>query len=341
MKQKPVNLALQGGGAHGAFTWGVLDYLLEDARLEMAAISGTSAGAINAVAIADGLARGDPDTARERLYELWRAVSDVGRFSPVQRAPLDVYMGNWNLDHSPGFWWSEMLAQMTSPYVTNPFDYNPLRDILARTVDFDRVRQCDKLTLFISATNVETGRVKVFDHGTLTLEAVMASTCLPMLFKAVEIEGVPYWDGGYMGNPVLFPFNHCTRSADIVVVQINPVERKGTPTTAQEILNRVNEITFNASLLRELRAIEFVTRLLDQKHLDPKTYRRLHVHVIENQEQLLSLGATTKLNVEWRFLQHLHQIGRDTAAQWLDEHYEKIGQCSSIDLRAMFEGVRM
>jgi NTE family protein len=194
--------------------------------------------------------------------------------------------------------------------------------------------------LYISATNVNTGRVKVFDHRELTLDMVMASTCLPMLFKAVEIDGVPYWDGGYMGNPALFPFNHGTQSADIVVVQINPVERTGTPTTTQEILNRINEITFNASLLRELRAIDFVTRLLDDNQLDPTAYRRLHVHLIENQDQLNPLGATTKLNAEWNFLRHLHDIGRETAARWLDEHFDRIGNGSSIDLRAMFQGRR-
>lgn len=339
MQNKQVNLALQGGGAHGAFTWGVLDCLLEDGRLDVEAISGTSAGALNAVAMADGLMRGGADEARQCLHDLWRAISDVAGWSPIQRTALDVFMGNWSLDHSPGFWWSEMMSRMTSPYFFNPLDYNPLRDIVESKVDFERVRACDRLKLFVSATNVETGRVKVFDHRELTLDMVMASACLPLLFKAVEIDGVPYWDGGYMGNPSLFPFNRATESADIVIVQINPVERKGTPTTAQEIMNRINEITFNASLLRELRAIDFVRRLVEQGRLDGGEYRNLRVHMIGNHEELNPLGATSKLNAEWRFLKHLHDVGRETARSWMNENYERIGEASTVDLRAMFQGL--
>lgn len=338
MSPKTVNLALQGGGAHGAFTWGVLDCLLETGRLSVEAISGTSAGALNAVAMADGLMRSGPEGARERLYDIWKSISDVARWSPIKRAPLDIFMGNWSLDYSPGFWWSEIMSRMTSPYFFNPMDYNPLRDIVEEHVDFERVRNCDCLKLFVSATNVETGRVKVFDHNELTVDMVMASTCLPLIFKAVEIDGVPYWDGGYMGNPSLFPFNHATESTDIVIVQINPVERKGVPTTAHGIMNRINEITFNSSLLRELRAIDFVRRLLDQGHLNGDSYRELHVHVIENQEKLNPLGATSKINAEWDFLEHLHDLGRETALQWIDEHFSDIGKRSTVDLREMFQG---
>ncbi|MGA8260369.1 MAG: patatin-like phospholipase family protein [Arenicellales bacterium] len=339
MTAKSVNLALQGGGAHGAFTWGVLDRLLDEERLHVEAISGTSAGALNAVAFADGLDRGGADAARQCLHDLWRAISDVSNWSPIHRAPLDIFMGNWTLDYSPGFWWSEVMSRMTSPYFFNPLDYNPLRDIVAAKVDFDHVRRCGSVKLFISATNVETGRVKVFDHEELTLDMVMASTCLPLIFKAVEIDGVPYWDGGYMGNPSLFPFNQGTESSDVIIVQINPVERKGTPTTAQEIMNRINEITFNASLLRELRAIDFVRRLLEDGKLDGDGYRELRVHMVHNQEKLNLLGATSKLNAEWPFLEHLHDVGWDTASRWLDEHFDDIGQRSTVDLRAMFQGV--
>jgi len=339
MSGKTVNLALQGGGAHGAFTWGVLDRLLEDGRLRVEAISGTSAGALNAVALADGMTRGGFEAARECLHDLWQAISDVANWSPIHRAPLDIFMGNWSLDYSPGFWWSEMMSRITSPYFFNPLDYNPLRDIVESNVDFDCVRRCDSLKLFISATNVETGRVKVFDHRELTLDMVMASACLPMIFKAVEVDGVPYWDGGYMGNPSLFPFNRATNSADIVIVQINPVERKGTPTTGQEIMNRINEITFNSSLLRELRAIDFVRRLVDDGKLDGGDYRKLHVHIIQNQEKLNPLGATSKLNAEWKFLQHLRDVGRDTASQWIEEHFDRIGRESTVDLQAMFQGI--
>ena len=337
--EKSINLALQGGGAHGAFTWGVLDRLLEDGRICIEAISGTSAGAMNAVIVANGLMRAGEDGARESLERFWKAVSDAARLSPIQRGPIDVFMGNWSLDNSPSFILSDLLNRVTSPYDVNPFNLNPLKDILEREVDFDLVRSCDKIKVFVSATNVETGRVKVFNYHELTCEMVMASACLPFMFQAVEIDGVPYWDGGYMGNPVLFPFYNHSASDDIVIIQINPVERKGTPRTAREILSRVNEITFNSSLLKELRAIDFVRRLLDEGKLAPDDYRRLHVHVIEAQDQIMPLGASSKLNAEWAFLRHLFEIGREAASVWIETCYEHLGKRSTIDTRAMFQGL--
>jgi NTE family protein len=259
--------------------------------------------------------------------------------SPIQRGPIDVFMGNWSLDNSPSFILSDLLNRITSPYDVNPFNLNPLKDLLEREVDFDLVRSCDKIKIFVSATNVETGRVKVFNRHELTCEMVMASACLPFMFQAVEIDGVPYWDGGYMGNPVLFPFYNHSECDDIVIIQINPVERKGTPRTAREILNRVNEITFNSSLLKELRAIDFVRRLLDEGKLAPDDYRRLHVHVIEAQDQIMPLGASSKLNAEWAFLRHLFEIGREAAGVWIERCYEHLGKNSTIDTRAMFQGL--
>jgi NTE family protein len=337
--EKSINLALQGGGAHGAFTWGVLDRLLEDGRIYIEAISGTSAGAMNAVIVADGLMRAGEDGARESLARFWKGVSDAARLSPIQRGPIDIFMGNWSLDNSPSFILSDLLNRITSPYDVNPFNLNPLKDLLEREVDFDLVRSCDKIKIFVSATNVETGRVKVFNRHELTCEMVMASACLPFMFQAVEIDGVPYWDGGYMGNPVLFPFYNHSECDDIVIIQINPVERKGTPRTAREILNRVNEITFNSSLLKELRAIDFVRRLLDEGKLAPDDYRRLHVHVIEAQDQIMPLGASSKLNAEWAFLRHLFEIGREAAGVWIERCYEHLGKNSTIDTRAMFQGL--
>jgi len=337
--EKSINLALQGGGAHGAFTWGVLDRLLEDGRIYIEAISGTSAGAMNAVIVADGLMRAGEDGARESLARFWKGVSDAARLSPIQRGPIDVFMGNWSLDNSPSFILSDLLNRITSPYDVNPFNLNPLKDLLEREVDFDLVRSCDKIKIFVSATNVETGRVKVFNRHELTCEMVMASACLPFMFQAVEIDGAPYWDGGYMGNPVLFPFYNHSECDDIVIIQINPVERKGTPRTAREILNRVNEITFNSSLLKELRAIDFVRRLLDEGKLAPDDYRRLHVHVIEAQDQIMPLGASSKLNAEWAFLRHLFEIGREAAGVWIERCYEHLGKNSTIDTRAMFQGL--
>ncbi|MEZ5536258.1 MAG: patatin-like phospholipase family protein [Thiolinea sp.] len=334
---KSINLALQGGGSHGAFTWGVLDRLLEDERLLIAAISGTSAGAMNAVLVADGLGNGGRTVARERLASFWKAVSDAARFSPIQRTPIDRFMGNWSMDSSPGYLWFDMASRFFAPSQVNPLKLNPLRDILLEHVDFDDVRACQKLRLYISATNVETGRVRVFERGEVNADVVMASACLPFLFEAVEIDGAPYWDGGYAGNPPLFPLvaGQCD---DIVIVQINPIERAGTPTSAHEIHNRINEITFNQSLLKELRAIEFVHRLLEQGRLDAQEYHDMRIHIIENQDCLKPLGASSKLNAEWEFLTYLRDIGRLTASRWLEQHYAQLGKNSTVDLQAMFQG---
>ena len=337
-KKKAVNLALQGGGAHGAFTWGVLDRLLEDDRLEIEAISGTSAGAMNAAVVADGLMRAGPEGAREKLHGFWKAVSDAGRNSPIQRSPIDVFMGNWNLDTSPSYIFFDLFSRLASPYEFNPLNSNPLRDVLESVVDFETVRSCDKMKVFISATNVETGRVKVFDRHGLTADMVMASACLPFLFQAVEIDGAPYWDGGYMGNPVLFPFYNACTSNDVVIVQINPITRPGTPQTAREILNRVNEISFNSSLLKEFRAIDFVARLLEDGKLDPKHYNHILVHRIEAEEEIKPLGASSKMNAEWDFLMHLFDVGRFATDQWIGANFDDLGKRSTVDIRAMFQG---
>ncbi len=337
-RPRSINLALQGGGAHGAFTWGVLDRILEDERLLIEAISGTSAGAMNAAVVADGIMVDGRDGAREGLHHFWKAVSDAGRKSPIQRSPIDVFMGNWSLDSSPSYIFFDLLGRLASPYELNPLNLNPLQDLIEEMVDFGRVRSCDKMKIFISATNVETGRVKVFNRRQLTAEMVMASACLPFLFQAVEIDGVPYWDGGYMGNPVLHPFyGNCT-SNDVVIVQLNPITRKGAPKSAREILNRVNEITFNASLLRDFRAINFVSRLLEDGKLDKGDYKNVLVHRIEGEDEIKPLGASSKLNAEWAFLQHLFEIGRRRADSWLEQHFEDLGERSTVDIRAMYQG---
>ncbi|QDL93584.1 patatin-like phospholipase family protein [Paroceanicella profunda] len=338
MATKPVCLALQGGGSHGAFTWGVLDKLLEDGRIAISAISGTSAGAMNAVVMAEGLFEGGREGAREFLERFWKKTAEAARLSPIQRSPLNVLMGDWSLNNSFGYHVMDAMSRVISPYQSNPLNLNPLADLLAEVVDFERVRRCHEVQLFISATNVETGRVKVFRRKELTLEMVLASACLPYLYQAVEIDGVPYWDGGYMGNPSMFPFYEIKGTRDIVLIQINPMLREGTPTTAHEITDRINEITFNASLQKDLRAIEFVRRLIDAGRLDPAEYRYLDVHVIENQDVLNPLGASSKLNAEWAFLTWLRDIGRLTAEAWLEEHFDDLGRCSTVDIRGMFQG---
>ena len=335
--RKPLNLALQGGGAHGAFTWGVLDRLLEDGRVEIEAISGTSAGAMNAVVLADGFMRGGADGARERLRLFWEAVGDAAEFSPVRRGPFNLF-GNWSLDLSLGYFFFDAFTRMLSPYDFNPLNINPLKAIIERIVDFELVRSCQHLKLFISATNVETGRVRVFGGGKLTADMVLASACLPMLFQAVEIDGQHYWDGGYMGNPVLFPFFYGSKSNDILIVQINPIEREGVPRTSREILGRINEISFNASLLAELRSVEFVRRMLAESRLDSQKYRTLNIHIIEQQHAAAEFGGSSRFNAERAFLEELFEIGRKAAEKWLTENYDSIGERSTVDIRRMFSG---
>jgi NTE family protein len=336
---KSLNLALQGGGAHGAFTWGVLDRIFEDGRIWIDAISGTSAGAMNAVVAAQGMYDGGGDGARQALETFWRAVADAGRSSPVQRTWLDRAMGNWSLDNSPAYLTLDILNRIASPYVVNPLQINPLRDLVEKLVDFEKVQQCRDMPIYITATNVETGRGRTFTREEITLDVVMASACLPFMFHAVMIDGAPYWDGGYMGNPVLFPFIDESPCDDIAIVQINPVTRPGTPETAQAILNRVNEITFNSSLLKELWTIDLIDRLLAEGKVDKADFRHIKIHLIEAQDAMSPLGASSKLNTEWEFLLLLRDIGRRTAEAWIARHFDDIGQRTTVDLRAMFRGV--
>jgi len=338
--EKTINLALQGGGAHGAFTWGVLDKLFEDDRLWIQSISGASAGAMNAVVAAQGMYDGGAVGARSALRAFWKAVSDAGKGSPLKRTPLDIALGNWSLDTSPVYIWYDMMNRLTSPYQFNPFNHHPMRDILERFVDFEKIAKVDDgFTLFISATNVETGRVRVFHRHEITLDVVLASACLPFMFQAVEIDQQHYWDGGYMGNPVLLPFTEHSPIDDIVIVQINPILREGVPTNASEILNRVNEISFNSSLLRELRAIRDKNELIASGELAKERHSYTRVHMIEARKRMRPLGASSKLNTEWAFLEHLFNIGRDAAASWLTKHYDEIGKKCTVDLDEMFADI--
>lgn len=338
MKKKKINLGLQGGGAHGAFTWGVLDDLLADERIDIEGISGTSAGAINAVLLADGLARGGAEEARKRLAEFWRAASVDGNLPALQRGVVDRLFSFMPYDGSPVQAWFEAVSRYISPYDLNPLNINPLRDLIERFVDFAAVRACKDVSLFVSATNVHTGRLHVFSQEKITADVIMASTCLPFLFRAVEIDGVPYWDGGYMGNPALFPFFDATQTEDVLIVQINPVERRMTPHTQTEIMNRINEITFNSPLLGEFRAIDFVTRLIDQGRLPHGTgagqYRRINVHRIALDATFKTLTAGSKLNSDFDFFEMLKDGGARAARDFLRRHFDDIGVRSTIDLAA-------
>ena len=329
---KRIELALQGGGAHGAFTWGVLDRLLADEAIAIEGVSGTSAGAMNAVVMADGLVRGGRDGARAALERFWRAVSDAARTSPVQRTWLDHALGRWTLDLSPGYLAFDLASRLLSPYDSNPLDINPLRDLVRETVDFDNVNRCDALKVFVAATNVRTGRPHVFRQPQLGLDAVMASACLPFLFKAVEIDGEAYWDGGYMGNPALYPLVDECDARDLVIVQINPLVRAEVPKSAADIRNRVNELSFNASLLKELRAILLLKQLIDAEGLERERYRDMLIHRIHAEAEMAALGVSSKLNAEWAFLDHLRGIGWRAADRFLADHRDDLGARSTYPL---------
>jgi NTE family protein len=327
---------LQGGGAHGAFTWGVLDRLLEDDRLWVTGISGTSAGAMNAVVLAQGLADGGAESGRAALERFWSAISEAGQRSPLQRNPINMLFGSWTLDNSPAYIMFDLMSRLASPYDLNPLNINPLRDLLGAMIDFEKVRACKDAELFISATNVETGRVRVFRRHETTIDVVMASACLPQIFQAVEIDGQTFWDGGYMGNPVLFPFFEQRGPRDTVIVQINPVFRPGVPKTAREIDNRINEITFNSSLLKELRTIEFVTRMIEEGKLDASHAKPMRIHMIDARKKMRPLGSSSKLNTEWWFLTYLRDVGREAAGRWLETNYDGIGKHSTLDIPGLF-----
>ncbi len=325
MAAKPVSLALQGGGAHGAFTWGVLDAILEEGSLDPQAITATSAGAMNACALAMGRVQGGNDGARQALEDFWKAVSKAG--APFRAAAM------------PG--WAtvvDALNRAFSPYDINPFNIDPLTDILAEQIDFDAVQACTDTQLFIAATDVQTGRAKVFKGEEVTLEAIRASATLPFIHQAVEIEGVPYWDGGFTGNPALWPLFYADTPRDLVIVHINPMHRAGTPKTAEDILNRANEITFNASLLAELRAIAFVKRLIGDGMVDPDKahLRDILVHSIKADTALEAYPASTKYDTRWSFLTELRDQGREAGYEWLERCAKQVGERSTIDLRAEF-----
>jgi NTE family protein len=315
-----LSLALQGGGAHGAYTWGVLDQLLEDGRITIDAISGTSAGAVNAVMLADGLAQGGPQEAQRHLAEFWRAASFGGNLPELQRAVVERLFSF--LPQGSAVPWFGDLSRFLSPYDLNPLNINPLKDLIGRFVDFERIRAGDR-ELFITATNVITGEPRVFARQDITPEAVMASACLPLLFRAVEIDGVPYWDGGYSGNPVVLPFLNSSAAADVLIVQINPRERRKVPTTAREIMTRMNEITFNAPLIAELRALEL------------SGGRRVRLHRIVMDDH--ALDARSKLNTNFEFFSLLRKLGQRATRRFLDAHYDDIGRRSTIGLQAPAE----
>ncbi|MGY6549132.1 MAG: patatin-like phospholipase family protein [Roseinatronobacter sp.] len=330
-----IDLALQGGGAHGAFTWGVLDRILEEDRLEIEGISGTSAGAMNAAMLAMGLATGDRATAREVLTAFWRKTSEAARFSPFQRGPWERLTGNWSLDNSPAFITMDLMARLISPYSLGSMAGNPLRDLLCELLDFKRLAT-GPVKLFVTATNVHTGQGRVFRRDELTADVLLASACLPTLYQAVEIDGIPYWDGGFFGNPTMSPLVRECDSHDTFLVQINPVVRPQTPRTAREIASRLNEISFNAPLLKELRTMALMRKVIDPGHPEAKALAEMRLHRITS-DLMVTLGHSSKLNAEWPFLQMLFEEGRKAATEFGRAHHQDVGVRSTYDIDALLD----
>jgi NTE family protein len=336
VRAKRINLALQGGGTHGAFTWGALDRLLDDERVEFDGISGTSAGAINGAVLALGLIEGGREGAKKSLEAFWRSLGAAFSMSPLRATPLEKALWGWDLTNSWAWRTFETTTRMMSPYQLNPFplEYNPLRRALEQSMDLERLRTAQTgPRMFLSATNVRTGRARVFRREEITVDVLLASACLPNIFKAVEIEGEHYWDGGYLGNPAIWPLYHERMAPDIVVIQLNPLIRDEVPTSPSDIMNRLTEINFNAALMSEIRAIDFVQRMLDAGRLEQPRYRRIFLHAIEDEARMRQFKLSTKFNGEWDFLQTLRDYGREAADRFLREHFDTLGRDSTLDIR--------
>ena len=342
-----VNLALQGGGAHGAFTWGALDRLLEDASIDIDGITATSAGAMNAAALKRGWVLGGREGAREWLETFWLRIS--GLDGPMSEAVVDWLrtvspspaLTARMLELSPAVATADAITRVFSPYQFNPTNFHPLRGIVEEMLDCDTVRSQKGPKIFINATNVRDGKPRIFHGAEITADAILASACLPSLYQAIEIDDPKtgrreaYWDGGYTGNPALYPLFYRTRTADIVIVHLNPLYREELPRTASEIATRINEISFNASLLRELRNIEFVNRLIDRGVISSETMRKNHVHSVSDDKLMNMLGIVTKMTISRTLLLQLRDAGREAMTAFLDAHHDKIGRRSSVNLKAV------
>jgi NTE family protein len=329
-----LNLALQGGGSHGAFVWGVLDRLLEEETLSFEGVSGTSAGAVNAVVLADGFAAGGREGARQALRAYWQKVSDLWSRGPFKPPLIGGRNSDFGLENSPGFRFVEPMTHFASPYQLNPFNFNPFRDMLAEAIDFERVRRQKAIKLFICATDVQTAKVKIFAGDELGPDHILASTCLPLLMQAVEIDGAYYWDGMYSGNPAIYPLVYECEARDVLLVHITPAERPGVPTTSPAIMNRMQEISSNTSLIREMRMIASYNKLIEQGRMGGG--KRMLIHVIEAEEFIRAFSWSSRLNADWDFLQHLYKIGRARTDQWLKANFNRIGTESTMDLDSKY-----
>jgi NTE family protein len=338
---KKISLGLQGGGSYGAFGWGVLDRLLDDDRLDIDSISAVSGGAINAVVLADGYAHGGgPQGARRSLEKFWNALGQAALLGPLRPSPLDLMMGRHSIETSPGYLMLQLATATLSPVQLNPLNIHPLSSLLGSLVDFERVRACAPLRLFVSATNVRTGKGRIFTRTELDVTKVMASAALPQVFAPVHIDGEAYWDGSFVGNPPLAPLVDEAGAGDIVLVQNNPVARGDLPLSMADVHSRTNEIAFNIALLREISAIQHMGTVLDEEDTGRVHQGAVRLHLVSGSEVLRDISLSSKFNTDWNFIKHLHGLGQAAAERWLAQHVDCLGVQSTLQLEQVYAEAR-
>lgn len=339
VKKKILSLALQGGGSHGAFTWGVLDYLLGDERIEIEGVSGTSSGAMNATVLTYGLARGGRENARNALYTFWTRIGD--EFSEIFRSPMDGLIPNlFGSTNQPGLDAYLALTKTFSPYQLNPMDMNPLRGLVEDSIDFEFLQKHLNVKLFISATNVKTGKLRIFENSEVTIDSLMASACLPSLHHAIEIDGESYWDGGFSGNPPVFPLIFNCKASDITIVMLHPLEIEETPIMAEDIQARASELSFNSAFLREMRAIAFSKKMINKDWLPSgkleSRMKNINIHIVQDQILSLQFNSKSRYNTLPSFIKKLHDEGYACAQVWVEEKFAELGKKSTVDLDQLF-----
>ncbi|MDR1910575.1 MAG: patatin-like phospholipase family protein [Holosporales bacterium] len=334
--KKAISIAMQGGGAHGAFTWGVLDRLLEDGRFIIEGITGASAGAMNAAGTIQGLLEGGNEGARRVLRSYWTALIESGKTSALKPGPVDQMLNKFTMQNTPAFIMFDLMLKFLSPYQYNPMGLDPLKDLIMKVFDFEKIRKNKEYKLFMSATHVYTGKIKVFKTEEFCPEALLATACLPTIHAAVMVNGEYYWDGGFIGNPVIYPLVYECETPDILVIKLNPTHRNRLPTTSGEISDRLNEITNNTSILREMRSIHFITKLIDEGLIDPTRIKKLHMHLIQDEAAFQDLGWSSKLNTDKKFVDYLFAAGYKAADKWISENFKKIGVESTMPMDDLF-----
>jgi NTE family protein len=330
---KKIDLALQGGGAHGAYTWGVIDRLLDDERIEIDGVCGTSAGAMNGVCTIYGLKKGGKNLAKHTLVKFWHKISEAGKLSPLQPSWFDKMMSKGNMDFSPSYKLFSMSTENFTPKQLNPLQYNPLEKILNEVINFEELHKLNPPKLFVCATNVKTCEARVFGHTEITAKTILASACLPYMYEAVEIDGEYYWDGGYSGNPLIQPLIDNTEDTDdILLIQINPKNIAEVPGKIEDIRDRVNELSFNSSLLLELKLIQFKQELVEKGITLDGKLKKVHLHNISADDVLGDLNLSSKLNTDWDFIMYLKDLGYKACDAWVKTNYENIGKRNTLRL---------